>query len=722
MPEDDSSIFLETMDISFKEYLREFEFAETFKFTFQHIKGDLVGGLTSAIVALPLALGFGILAYNGDPRGAVAGLYGAIFTGFLASLFGGTQRQITGPTGGMTVILTQMYIQYGGADALLGACLIAGLLQILYGFIKAGRFISFIPYPVIVGFTNGIAILIFTQQLNLFAGAPVIGLITLAVIIAAPYVHKNLPKALIGLVVGTAVSALLYSQWDWLRVAIDPANFSLSFASSLNLIGEIPRSFSLPSFPSNDWQTWSRLFPAGLTISLLGALETLLASVVADSVTGDRHNSNRELIGQGTANFIAGLFGGIAGTGAIVRTNVNIRAGGVTKISGMFHAVVLVCVMLLFSPLVATIPLVVLAAVLMMTAIGMFEWEPLKLLPKTPRPDAIVMVATMVITVVSDLITAVLVGFALAGFLFVYRMSELGMTNMLDEKHADRLPSEQEETLRKNRIVAFDVEGPLFFGAAKNFVREIEAATDFKVVVLNMENVPVIDATGALAIEDIVDRLNRDKKKLIIAGLRKDVRSVLHRLGVTTKIGVGNFAPDLHQAIQYAVSYATGEVERMHLGKYVSQDLILLNLPVVTKEELFTKMVERANKHGYISNKAAFLDELWEREESGSTGLDKGIAVPHARSGSAGKIVIVFARLEEPIPYETLDGKPVDLVFMIAAHNENNEYLQTLSLLGRALKRPGVIEQLRHAKEAHDVFDLLAHELGTEPVTSTVRA
>ncbi len=701
------------MNTLFKEYVREFQFSEIFKFDFRHIKGDLIGGLTSAIVALPLALGFGILAYNGDPRGAVAGLYGAIFTGFLASLFGGTARQITGPTGGMTVILTQMYIQYGGADALLGACLIAGLLQILYGFIKAGRFISFIPYPVIVGFTNGIAILIFTQQLTLFAGAPIIGLITLAVIIAAPFVHKSLPKALIGLIVGTAVASLMYANWEWLRLAVDPTALSFSFSQSLSLIGEIPQSFSIPSFPSNDWQTWSKLFPAGLTISLLGALETLLASVVADSVTGDRHNSNRELIGQGTANFVAGLFGGIAGTGAIVRTNVNIRAGGVTKISGMFHAVVLVAVMLIFAPLVATIPLVVLAAVLMMTAIGMFEWEPLKLLPKTPRPDAIVMVATMVITVVSDLITAVLVGFSLAGFLFVYRMSELGMTNMLDEKHADRLPDEQEETLRKNKIVAFDVEGPLFFGAARNFVREIEAASDFKVVVLNMENVPVIDATGALAIEDIVDRMNRDKKKLIIAGMRKDVRSVLHRLGVTKKIGVGNFAPDMHQATRYAVSYATGEVERMHLGKYVSQELIMLDLHVVTKEELFTKMVERAYKHGYISNKAAFLDELWQREESGSTGLDKGIAVPHSRSGSAGKIVIVFARLEEPIPYETLDGQPVDLVFMIAAHNENNEYLQTLSLLGRALKRPGVIDQLRRTKETHELFDLLAHELGT---------
>ncbi|MEO8168665.1 MAG: SulP family inorganic anion transporter, partial [bacterium] len=618
-------------------------------------------------------------------------------------------RQITGPTGGMTVILTQMYMQYGGADALLGACLIAGLLQILFGFIKAGKFIAFIPYPVIVGFTNGIAILIFTQQLHLFAGAPIIGLITIGVIVAAPYIHKNIPKALLGLIVGTIAAAYLYNSVGFMRIAVD-SGLNFSFSDSLRLIGEIPRSLSLPHFPANDWQTWSKLFPAGLTISLLGALESLLASVVADSVTGDRHNSNRELMGQGIGNFVAGLFGGIAGTGAIVRTNVNIRSGGVTKISGMFHALVLIVIMMSMAQVVATIPLVVLAAVLMMTAIGMFEWEPLKLIPKTPRPDALVMIATMSITVISDLITAVLAGFALAGFLFVYRMSELGVTNLLDETHANRLPSEEEDALRKHKVVAFDVEGPLFFGAAKNFVNEVEQASDFKVIILNMESVPIIDITGALAIEGIVDRLNRDKKKLIIAGLRKEVRIILHRLGITQKIGVGNFASDMHRATAYAVSYASGEAERIHLGKYLTPDLVMLDLNVKSKEELFTRMVERTYKYGYLNNKADFLKELWEREEAGSTGFDQGVAIPHSRSGSAGKIIITFARLVKPIPYETIDGSAVDLVFMIAAHDQTNEYLQTLGLLAKTLKRPGVSEHLRTAEKVHDVFDILTNE------------
>jgi SulP family sulfate permease len=692
-------------------YFKEFQFSNLFKFDSSHIKGDFVGGVTSAVVALPLALGFGILACNGDPKGAVAGLYGAIFTGFLASMFGGTPRQITGPTGGMTVILTHVYIQYGGADALLGACLIAGVLQIVYGFFKAGKFISLIPYPVIVGFTNGIAILIFSQQLRLFAAAPFIGLITIAVIILVPFINKNLPKALLGLVVGTVVAMFLFNRWDFLRYAIDPGTFSITTHDALDLIGRIPQSFALPHFPTFGLQTWSNLIPAGITISLLGALETLLASVVADSITGDRHNSNRELVGQGIGNFVAGLFGGIAGTGAIVRTNVNIRSGGVTRLSGMMHSLVLIVVMVSLASLVGKIPLVVLAGVLMMTAVGMFEWEPLKLIPKTPVPDALVMVATMVITVISDLITAVLVGFALSGFLFVYRMSELGMTNLLEGSHGEKIPTEQSEKLRAHKIVAYDIEGPLFFGAAKNFVKEIEQQFDYKVIILNMNGVPVIDTTGALALEDIVDRLNRDRKKLIIAGMRKEVREVLHKLGVTGKIGVGNFAADMEMATQYAISYATGQAERMHLGKFVSHDLIMLNVKARNKEELFTRLVERAYKHRYISNKAAFLKDLWDREQSASTGLERGIAIPHSRSGSAGSVVIVIARLTTPIEYETLDGKPVDLVFMIAASDDTQEYLQTLSLLAKSLKKPGLIERLRTIQSEYEMFDLLAHEL-----------
>ena len=695
-----------------REYVDEFRFPELLSVDRSHLRGDIAGGITSAVVALPLALGFGILAYGGDPRGAVAGLYGAIFTGILASLFGGTPRQITGPTGGMTVILTMVYKEHGGADALLGACLIAGILQIVYGIIKSGRFISFIPYPVIVGFTNGIAILIFSQQIPLFADGPLVGLLTIVTIAAAPLVHRTIPRALAGLIVGTTVAVYLYPHVSLLRYGLvfDPPGLILRDA--LRMIGEIPRTFSAPHLPSFDWATWSRLFPAGLTISLLGALETLLASVVADSVTGDRHNSNRELIGQGIANFTAGLFGGIAGTGAIVRTNVNIRAGGVTRLSGIMHGLVLIVIMLVLAPLVGQIPLVVLAGVLMMTAVGMFEWEPLRLLPRTPVPDAVVMLATMTITVISDLITAVLVGFALSGFLFVYRMSSLGMTNLLEAAHMKRLPPGTAEELRRLRIAVFDVEGPLFFGAAKNFVKEVEQHYDYRVVVINMENVPVIDTTGALALEDIVDRLVRDRKKLVLAGLRREVRAVLHQLGVTRKLGIGNIASDMDRALRHAIRYAAGESDRVHLGAYLTPDLVLLDLAATSKEEVLTRMAERAYRLGFVTNKAAFLRDLWDREEAGPTGIGNGIAIPHSRSGSTGNAVVVIARLATPVPFGSVDDLPVRFVFMIAASPDNDEYLQVLSLLAKALHNPALVRSLSDARQPQDVYEFLLREIG----------
>ena len=229
-----------------------------------------------------------------------------------------------------------------------------------------------------------------------------------------------------------------------------------------------------------------------------------------------------------------------------------------------------------------------------------------------------------------------------------------------------------------------------------------------------MQNVPVVDTTGALALEDIVDRLRRDKKKLIIAGMRKGVRTVLHRLGVSQKIGTGNFAGDLHRAVDYAVAYATGQAERLHLGAYLSQDLILLDADVGSKEELFKTMAVRAEREGYVTDIVAFSRDLWEREETASTGLVNGVALPHSRSGSAGKVVVIAARLKEPLAYETLDGKPVRLVFMIAASSENDIYLRLLSLLARAIGRGDVIAKLLAADSTHDFYDILAHEIDNE--------
>jgi len=691
------------------EMLSELKYGENFRFNFKHIKGDLVGGLTSAIVALPLALGFGILAYNGDPQGAVAGLYGAIFTGILASLFGGTSHQITGPTGGMTVILTSVYIRYGGPEALLAACVIAGLFQIAYGILKIGKYVSLVPYPVTVGFTNGIAVLIFTQQFKTFNTAPVVAFITMAAIFVVPKINKNLPKSLLGLLVGSLV-AYWFSSSELLRYIFNVGTASLSVADGIKVIGSIPSHFQAPRLPNVTWDVWRHALPAGFTISLLGAIESLLASTVADNATGTRHHSNKELIGQGIANFTAPFFGGIAGTGAIVRTMVNIRSGAMTRISGIVHGLVLIVVMVLFNDLAAKIPLAALAGVLMMTAVGMVEVEPFKMIHKIPRADATVFIATMLITVVTDLITAVEVGMVMAAFLFVHRMSELGMgKEILQGATGIKLGDDTLKKLRKNKIVVYDLEGPLFFGAAKSFVDTIEKNFDVKTVILDMENVPVMDTTGAIAIETIVERLHRDHKRLLIVGMRSAVRKILYDLGITRTIGIGNFLNTLDEAVAYALATMQEEKDPAFLGKYITEPLIMLDVSASTTDELFQKMVTQAYKAGIVRNKLEFLAGIVEREALMPTVIGKGVAVPHARMGGANdQVVVMFARLKEPLVYDEQSSEKVNLVFMVSTGNNDKKYLNALRLIATNIRNESVYQRLLTSTDVHEVHHTLA--------------
>lgn len=691
------------------EYFREFSFGDILRFDLTHLRNDIAGGLTSAVVALPLALGFGLLSYNGNPQGAVAGLYGAIFTGILASFFGGTRQQITGPTGGMTVVLTEVYIQYGGVDALLAACIIAGLFQVGFGLLKLGKYVSLVPYPVIVGFTNGIAILIFTQQFRTFGTAPVIALITMAVIYVTPKVHRDLPRSLIGLLAGSLAAALLPGA-EFLRWQYDPATHAMTVADAVAAIGTIPSSFQIPSLPAISWETWQKCVPAGFTISLLGAIETLLASVVADNATSTRHNSNRELIGQGIANFTAPFFGGVAGTGAIVRTMVNIRAGAKTKLSGILHGVVLIVVMLFLGGLASHIPLAALAGVLMMTAVGMFETEPLRLIPRSPLPDSAVMLTTIAITVFVDLITAVEVGMVMAAFLFVHRMSELGMVTQHEADTASvRLDDATRESLAAHRIVIFDIEGPLFFGAAKTFVDRLENNFDVNVVILDIENVPIMDTTGAVALENIVERLYRDRKRLLIVGIRPRVREILYNLGVTQKIGIGNFIPTLQEAVAYAVDITEGRIEHPHLAAFIPEDLIFTDLDASTRNEAFARLATAAYKAKVVKNKSEFLQSLMEREEQIPTIIGKQVAVPHGRVGSEGKdVVVLFARLKEPIVYNEQTNETVRMLFMVSTGTNDKEYLTALRMIAANIGNDAVYQRLLSARDASEVHHLLS--------------
>ncbi len=688
------------------EYFHEFAFADYLRFDFTKLKGDLAGGLTSAIVALPLALGFGILATGGDPKGAVAGLYGAVFTGIVASLFGGTPQQITGPTGGMTVILTEVFIQTHDVNALLAACLIAGLIQVAFGLFKLGRFISFVPQPVISGFTNGIAILIFMQQLKPFCAAPVVALATIVFILLTQLMSKSLPKLFIGLLAGTLVTYFLWNRMPLFLCSFDPKGISFFRADAIRLVGAIPHTFKLPSVPITSWDGWRRAIPAGFTIAILGCLETLLASVVVDTVTNSDHNSNRELVGQGVGNGVASLFGGIAGTGAIVRTMINIRSGGATKLSGVICGAILALVVLFLSPLAAHIPLAALAGVLMMAAIGMFEWEPVKMLPRTPLADGLVFVTTMAVTVFADLISAVLIGMLMATFLFINRISNLGVIPAM-ERDLSSIPEPVKRTMQQQKISVFGIEGPLFFGAVKSFSREITNAAP-NVLILDMKGVPVIDQSGAQAIETIVQRMKSKKKTVLLCGMRPEIRKTLHALGIVQKVGADSFPDSLDKAIDYAI--ALTQSKQPSLADYLKQDLILLDADVADKQSLFERAASLAEDEGYVFDTKAFLDNLLLREKDSPTSLGHGVGIPHSRSGSAtDEVVVIFVRPRKPLDdYGAIDGQPVNLILMISAGDNVEGYLKVLKLIAQAIGREEVRKQLLAARTPAEVVGIFS--------------
>ncbi|MNR94201.1 C4-dicarboxylic acid transporter DauA [compost metagenome] len=503
----------------------------------QSLKGDLMGGLTAAIVALPLALAFAV-ASGVDPK---AGLYAAIVAGIIASLFGGSPVQITGPTGAMAVILVALVSQYG-LEKIWIAGILAGLMQIALGFLKMGKLITYFPYPVIIGFTNGIAVIIFSGQLGAFLGVKAdaghgflpmmqglfgmlpqvnvaamgIGALVIATMLIWPRINATLPGSLVGLVVATAAASLL--------------------GLDVPRIGSIPQSLPLPQLPEFDLAILKDLIKPAIALAALGSIESLLSAVVADGMTGQKHKPNQELIGQGLANVAVPFFGGIPVTGAIARTAVNIRSGGRTRLSGVIHGVALAVIVLAFAPLAAQIPLAALAGILMVTSFRMLEWHQVKLMANSTKSDLFVLLLTWGVTIFFDLILAVEVGLIAAAALFLRRMSDLHLIKMPSEKI---LPP-GDPTLIPPDMAVYQIAGPLFFGAATEFADTLKEQRQIRVLLLRMRAVPNIDATAAVSLEEIVDTLNARGIRVVLSGLDPQVSSVLERMGVLAKVGREN--------------------------------------------------------------------------------------------------------------------------------------------------------------------------------------
>ena len=507
-----------------------------------NLKGDIFGGITAGIVALPLALAFGIQAFGSidDPAassmGALAGLVGATMLGFFASLFGGTHSQISGPTGPMTVITASLISGVWASQHSLSAVLISmsmaglfcGLFQILFGVIKIGKYVRYIPYPVLSGFMSGIGVIIILQQLYALVGlkspvltvdmiielperlsggvsyvALLLGLGTIAIIALFPKITKKVPATLVALIAMTVVS-LFFEMEDKLLIGAIPGGLPMPFFANASI-----------SLSGIDWyETLKVAIVPGLTLAGLGSIDTLLTSVVADNITKTHHNSNKELIGQGIGNMLSGMFSGIGGAGATMRTVVNVKSGGRSQISGMIHSLFLLAILLGLGGLVRYVPLSVLAGILITVGWGIIDFKGFRDLLKIPKADASVLLIVFGLTVLVDLLTAVGIGMVIASVLFMKRMSDLveGGYSSAEMTNFDKESPWSDEggipESMKHHIYIQRLNGPIFFGSITKFQSVMsDVPTDAKIVIIRMRLVSFMDQSGLYAMETAVKEI-----------------------------------------------------------------------------------------------------------------------------------------------------------------------------------------------------------------------
>ncbi|MYY05103.1 SulP family inorganic anion transporter [Streptomyces sp. ATexAB-D23] len=497
---------------------------------------DLLAGLTVAIVALPLALGFGV----SSGLGAEAGLATAVVAGALAALFGGSNLQVSGPTGAMTVVLVPIVARYG-PGGVLTVGLMAGVLLIALALLKAGRYMRYIPAPVVEGFTLGIACVIGLQQVpNALGVAGPEGEAVLAVTWRAVAEFVRTPNwTAAALALSVAAVMLLGTRWrptvPFSIVGVVAATLAaqLFHLDAAPPIGDLPSGLPAPSLGFLDLSALGSLLAPAVAVAALAALESLLSATVADGMTvGQKHDPDKELFGQGIANLAAPLFGGVPATAAIARTAVNVRSGAGSRLASLTHAAVLAAIVFAAAPLVSKIPLAALAGVLLATAIRMVEVGALRAMVRATRSDAIVLVLTAVATLALDLVHAVVIGLAVAGALALRavarhaRMDQVDFTADLPGEH-----SEEEHALLAEHIVAYRIDGPVFFAGAHRFLLELSEVADVRVVILRMSRITTMDATGALVLKDAVEKLNRRGIAVLTSGIRPGQRRALASVG-----------------------------------------------------------------------------------------------------------------------------------------------------------------------------------------------
>lgn len=523
---------------------------------------DLTAGTIVGIVALPLAIAFAI-ASGVKPE---QGLFTAVIAGVVVAAFGGSRVQIAGPTGAFIVIVYGIVRSYG-YDGLAVATFIAGIMLIIMGLARLGTLLKFVPYPLTVGFTSGIALIIFSSQINDFLGLGIadlpadfvgqwgvyvshagsvhiptlaVGGASLALILLAQRFVPRVPGALLSILCMTAVVIVL----------------DLPVATIGSRFGSVPNILPAPRLPDVSWETITRVFSPALTIAMLGSIESLLSAVVADGMIRSRHRSNIELIAQGAANILSPLFSGIPATGAIARTATNVKNGGRTPVAGIVHAVVLLLIMVLFGRWAALIPMPTLAAILLVVAYNMSEWHSFVKTLRSPRSDVAVMIVTFALTVIVDLTVAIQVGVILSAMLFIRRMAEVSQVTPLTRDLREGEEGDEEGTrpgMVPDGVEVFEVFGTLFFGAVEQFtetMRTLERPP--KVFILETRNLLAIDASGIRAIEDLHTRLTASGTRFMVSGIHKQPLVALTQAGLLDRIGEDNVCGPLTEALDKA--------------------------------------------------------------------------------------------------------------------------------------------------------------------------
>jgi sulfate permease, SulP family len=533
-------------------------------YTREQFFADLVAGIVVGIVALPLAIAFAIASGVSPERG----LYTAIIAGFLISVLGGSRVQIGGPTGAF-VVLVYGIVQQHGIEGLTVATIMAGVILIGLGLARLGATIKFIPFPVVTGFTAGIAVILMVHQLRDVLGLRLASAPPEAIDRIGIYVEHLAtwnPSAL-GLSVGT-----LLIMWLWPRLSRTvPAPFVALILSTLLVwlgdlpvetigtrFGQIQAGLPQPSLPGVSLAQMRELVGPALAIAALGGIESLLSAVVADGMVGGRHRSNMELIAQGVANVVTPLFGGIPATGAIARTATNVKSGGRTPVAGMVHALTLLLITLFFGRLAGLVPLAALGAIVLWVALRMAEWQVFRSELSAPKSDALVMLTTFLLTVLVDLTIGIGVGMVLASFLFMKRMAEVTDVTMVSQEFQDSRPSGDVSGAIYRRQVpkgveVYEINGPFFFGAAEKFKDTLsQISKKPRVLIVRMRNVPAIDSTAMHALRDLVRRTRKDGTLVILSNIQEQPLVALERSGLLAEVGNENCCPDIDAALETA--------------------------------------------------------------------------------------------------------------------------------------------------------------------------